>query len=110
MSSQDPRDHIELEEEKKEDETSIDNFSSSGKKTGRRRTCPGLVREGKLVKCGRAQSQLILDPHPICQNCVGSNCDIGVCVYCKDWSDEVRAIFRARKNQKKAYKLLAALK
>ncbi len=112
MSSQDPGDHIEQKERSKEDETSSENFenSTSRKKKIPCRICPGLVWDGKPVKCGRAQSQLILDPHPICQKCVGSNCDLGVCVYCKDWSDEVRAIFRARKNLKKAYRLLSELK
>ncbi len=109
MSSQDPGDHSQPKQGKKEDDSTSEK-SSYGRKSGPRRTCPGSVRDGKPVKCGLAQSQLILDPHPICQKCIGSNCDIGVCVYCKDWSDEVRAIFRARKNHKKAFKLLADLK
>ncbi len=72
-----------------------------------KRVCPGKPSADGKAKCGRSRCSEEVDPHPFCQFCLGTNCDEKPCSICIIWSEEDRAIFLARKNIRKARKLVA---
>ncbi len=76
------------------------------------RFCPGLVGPDgtSRVKCGRPMHSTQIDGHIVCQACLNYTCDAGVCDYCENWPDDLRAIFRARYNKPRARALLKAFK